>query len=149
MAIKGVLEGNRVQVNKFVLTIVPFEIPSPVFTRISGLEMELDTVDLPDRTTRSGGREKQLEFEVDQPMHHSVEVFFMEAWWMACANTLPGYLKLGALRILNEYIGTSKQFTLFNLWLSKRSQSDLDLDNDGDMAIITWTMKADSFIMLP
>jgi len=149
MSIKGVLQSNRVQVNKFELMIVPLTFPKPLFTRISGLEMELDTVDLPDRTTRSGGREKQVEFEVDQPMHHVIEVVAMEGWWKQCVNTLPLYLKIGTLLILNEYLGRSQKFMLYNLWLSKRSQSDLDLDNDGDMAIITWTMKADSFYMVP
>jgi hypothetical protein len=147
ISIKGVLDGNRVQVNKFQLFIAGVSLP-PVFTRISGLEVELDAIDLPDRTTRSGGREKPLEFEVDQPMHHTVELLSMEAWWLMCANTVPGYIRVGALVMYDEYGFARKTGTLTGMWISKRSHSDLDLDNDGDMAIITWTIKADDLVFI-
>jgi hypothetical protein len=145
MAIKNVLKVNRVQVNKFQLTIAP-GVGSPLFTTISGLEEELDTVDLPDRTSRSGGREKQLEFEVQQPMHHDLEVLAMEAWYRMCKMSLPLYLKLGTLVLFDEWGIPRRRYTLPNLWISKRSHSELDLDNDGEMSTITWTLKADQII---
>lgn len=145
MAIKSVLKVNRVQVNKFKLTISP-GVGSPLFTTISGLEEELDTVDLPDRTSRSGGREKQIEFEVQQPMHHDLEVVAMEVWYRMCKASLPLYLKLGVLILFDEWGIPRKKYTLPNLWISKRSHSELDLDNDGEMSTITWTLKADQII---
>lgn len=145
MAIKNVLKTNRVQVNKFQLTIQP-GVGAPLFTTISGLEEELDTVDLPDRTSRSGGREKQLEFEVGQPMHHDLEVLAMEAWYRMCKATLPLYLKLGVLVLFDEWGMPRRKYTLPNLWISKRAHSELELDNDGEMSIITWTLKADQIV---
>lgn len=147
MAIKNVLKVNRVQVNKFQLTIQP-GVGSPLFTSITGLEEELDTVDLPDRTTRSGGRGKQLEFEVIQPMHHDLEVLAMEAWWAMCKATLPGYLKLGILVLFDEWGMPRRRRTIPNIFISKRKDTDQELDNDGEMATITWTLKGDEIIAM-
>lgn len=140
-----VLKPNRVQVNKYKLLIQP-GVGTPLFTRISGLEEELDAVDLPDRTSRSGGREKPIEFEVDQPMHHDLEVLAMEAWYRMCRHTLPLYLKLGVLMVFDEWGIPRRRYTMPNLWISKRATSDLELDNDGEMGILTWTLKADCII---
>lgn len=146
MAIKNVLKPNRVQANKFQLTIQP-GIGAPTFTKISGLEEELDKVDLPDRTSRSGGRSKPLEFEVEQPMHHDVEVAQMEAWYAMCKATLPGHLKLGILVLFDEWGVPRRRRTLTNLWVGKRKDTDQDLNDEGAMSTITWTLHADE--MLP
>ena len=145
MAIKNVLKPNRVQVNKYQLTVQP-GVGSVLFISIGGLEEELDAVDLPDRTSRSGGREKPVEFEVVQPMHHDLEVLAMEVWWRMCKNTLPLYLKLGILVCFDEWGVPRRKYTLPNIWISKRKHSDLELDNDGEMATITWTLKADQVV---
>jgi len=145
MTIKNVLKENRVPVNKFELAIQP-GIGSPTFTEMSGLEEELDAAELPDRTVRSGGREKAVEFEVTQPLHHDVELAAMEAWYIACKKSLPGYLKLGVLIMFDEYGIPRRKFTLPNLWISKRTHSDLALDNEGEMGTVRWTMKTDQVL---
>lgn len=142
MAIKNVLFPNRVPVNKYMLMIQP-GVGAPVFTAIGGLEEELDAVELPDRTTRSGGRSKQVEFDVTQPMHHDVDVAAMEAWYLLGKQSLPGYLKQGTLIHQDEYGLPRKRYTLVNLWVKKRVHSDLEMDNDGEMSTITWTMQCD------
>jgi hypothetical protein len=145
MSIKNVVQPNRVQVNKYQLIVQP-GVGSVLLVSIGGLEEELDKVDLPDRTSRSGGREKQGETEIVQPMHHDLEVLAVETWYRMCKNTLPLYLKLGILMIFDEWGSPRKRYTLPNCWLSKRKHADLELDNDGEMATITWTMNYDQII---
>lgn len=142
MAIKGIFLPNRIPVNKFSLNIQP-GIGTPVFVSVGEFSPELDSVDLPDRTARSGGRVKPIEFDVVQPMHHDIEVKLMELWYNLCKNTLPGYLKLGIFILFDEYGIPHRKTTLPNLWISGKKSSGGDIDNDGDMATITWTMKAD------
>ena len=146
MAIKNVIDENRIQVNKYLLDLQP-GVGSVLLTAISGLEEELDSVELPDRTTRSGGRKKPVEFEVTQPMHHDLEVAKMEAWYIQCQDPVsPLHLKVGSLIQFDQQGLPRRKFTLLNVWNRKRVHSDLELENDGDMATITWTLQADEIL---
>ena len=50
---KGAIKPNHMAVNKYTLTVIGMPPLTP--TEISGLEEELQTVELPDRTRASGG----------------------------------------------------------------------------------------------
>ena len=50
---KGSIQADHIPVNKYEFLVVG--IPGLVFTEISGLEQETESVVLPDRTTASGG----------------------------------------------------------------------------------------------
>lgn len=142
MQIKNVIQEQRIPVNKYQLIIQP-GIGLITVTTLTGLEQELDQAEMPDRTTRSGGRGKQVEFDITQPMHHTAEVALMEAWWILCKNSLPGYLKTGVLIQLSEASLPALSWALPNLWIGKRGHRDLEMENDGEMSDFTWTMKAD------
>lgn len=151
MAIKGIIDQDYVPVNKFTLTIADQFTPLPmVFTKISGIEEELDTVELPDRTVRTSGRPKPIEFEVTQPMHHEKERLQMELWFAHCQDPVsPTYKKIGTLNMSHQsggglLGGIPVAYFMEGLFITKRSLPDLDLENDGDMAEITWTLKADT-----
>lgn len=146
MAIKNVIQELRIPVNKFQLTVQP-GVGLLTLVSTTGLEEELDAAELPDRTMRSGGRSKPLEFDMVQPMHHAIEVLSMETWFRLCKMSLPGYLKTGILIHQNESNIPTKRFTLPNLWIKKRAHSDLELENAGDMATITWTIQTDQILV--
>ncbi len=143
MTIKNVIPENRVPVNKYALIVQP-GVGEITLTSIGGLEEELDAPELPDRTVRSGGRAKPGSTDIVQPMHITAEVALMEAWYALCKLSLPGYLKLAVLIQFDESgLVPTKRWTLPNVWLMKRLHTDSELENDGDMSTITWTMSYD------
>jgi len=143
MTIKNVIPENRIPVNKYALIVQP-GIGEITLTSIGGLEEELDAPELPDRTVRSGGRAKPGETDIVQPMHITEEVALMEGWYALCKLALPGYLKNGVLVQFDESGRFPvKRWTLPNSWLKKRAHSDSELDNDGEMSTITWTLSYD------
>ena len=145
LAIKNQIQELRIPVNKFQLIVQP-GVGQITVISLTGLEEELDAPELPDRTIRSGGRSKPVEIDVVQPMHHTSEVLLMEAWWNLCKYSVAGYLRLGMLIQMNETGIPTKRWTLPNIWIKKRAHSDLELENDGEMATITWTMQTDQII---
>jgi len=150
MGIKQVLQENRIPVNRYQLIIQPFNVPEVTLVSISGLEEELDAPELPDRTVRSGGRSKPVEFDIMQPTHHDLEVAAMETWYTQCKLALPGYLRLGMLTLFDEAgLLPRRRRTLPNIWLKKRAESDLEMENEGEMHVITWTCQTDQVIVTP
>jgi hypothetical protein len=149
MTIKNVIQEVRIPANQYTLTVQP-GVGTVVLVSIGGLEKELDAPELPDRTVRSGGRGKPVETDIVQPMHHSAEVAVMELWWGLCENSILGYLKLG---VLVQYDASGliplKRWQLPNAWLKKMALSDLEMEGDGEMSTITWTLQADDLIALP
>ena len=146
MGIKNVLLENRIPQNKFRNVIQP-SVGEITFISVGDLEEELDFVDLPDRTSRTGGRTKQIEFEVVQPMHHDIEVAAMEAWYTECKDPVsPDHLKIWTYTRIDLGDNPRRVTVLDNCSVMKKVESESDLDNDGDMATITWTIKADATI---
>jgi len=147
MAIKNIIEENRIQTNKFTMDWQP-GIGTITLISVGELEEELDKAELPDRTVRSGGRGKPIEFDVVQPAHHdSGEVQAMEDWYRDCKDPVaPDHLKIGTYTKFDQQGAPRRTLALDNCWLSKRVESESDLDNDGDMATITWTVNADAMI---
>ena len=145
--IKGVILPDHVPVNKYQLIVAG--LPPLLFTAIGGIEEEIDAVDLPDRTPQTGGRKKPIEFEVTQPMHHNLERAAMELWFVECQDPVsPLHKKIGTLTMFSGTLFNQPSWTLLGLWVSKRALPDLDLDNDGEMATIVWTLKASEMLPL-
>ena len=141
MAIKGTIQQDHLQVNKFTLQVSG--LPPILFTTISGIEEELDTVELPDRTPQTGGRAKPVEFDATTPMHHKLEKAALDLWLRECTDPVsPLHKKLGTLIIESQSTLTKVSFALLGLFVFKRATPDLDLENDGEMAMITWSFKA-------
>lgn len=144
MPIKGTMQPDILQVHKFQLIVTGLPIPFTL-TSLSGIEDELDVAELPDRTNASGGRRKQIEFEIGIPAHHALEITQMEAWFQECQDPVsPLHKKPASVIIYSQSNLKYGTIALWGLFPSKRAMPDLELDNDGEMAVITYTMKADN-----
>jgi len=139
---KGSVKPNHIPVNNYELLIVG--LPPLLFTEISGLEQELETVDMPDRTVASGGNVKATEFTAKSFEHHSVEAAAMELWRREAIDPVsPTYKKVATLikRNISGEVATTR--TTIGLFIKKRTDSDLDLANEGEPAMIEWTFSVD------
>jgi len=145
MGIKGVIRPDHMQQNKFAL--LSRELPTLTPLKITGIEEELDNVDLPDRTSASGGRTKQFEIVVTFALHHRLEIEALELWWTECEDPVsPLYKKDITLAIYSQSSIDDKSFLLEGMFPIKRGVSDLDLDNDGEMVTQDWTFKVDQLL---
>lgn len=147
MPIKGVILPDHIQVNKYLLTVIGM--PPLVLTAISGIEEELDVSDLPDRTKASGGRTKPIEYDITLPLHHTVSRLAMEEWFDACKDPiLPTHKRLATLTMFSQSGLPLVSFTLTGTFPMKRGLPDLELENDGEMAGVVWSMSSDEVIPL-
>jgi hypothetical protein len=134
---KATLLPDHIPRNNYELMVVGG--PPLHFTKVGGLDEELEAVDLPNRTKASGGTTKSLEFTVEHPLHHAVENDFLESWWAACQNRDPGYKKPAVLVLQSISRLRTKTFNLLELFIVKRKTPDLEMANDGELATIEWT----------
>lgn len=147
MGIKATLQEDHIPVNKYILLLSG--VPGITVTSVSGLETEIDTVDLPDRTRASGGNTKATEMTIKTPMHHTVERIAMELWMGECVDPITSTAKKpGTLIMLS---GTGKRvatYVLTGMWISKRKLPDLAFEDEGAMAQIEWTLQVDDVTVL-
>jgi hypothetical protein len=148
MGIKGVIQANRVMDSKYRAVIQP-GVGDVLFTSIDGLGEELDTSELPDRTAVSGGRSKPGELECIQPIHQRPDYPLMLAWYNACKATIPGYKKLGTITLLTDAGPPSVMHTVRGMFISAWKQAILELEGEGKMVVVTWTIKFDNLISTP
>jgi len=142
MVMKGSVQPNHIPVNNYELIVVG--LPKILFTTIAGLEEETEQVDLPDRTKASGGNSTPVEFAATSFEHHTTELAALEFWRNEGLDPVSAlYKKVGTLikRGINGNVVTTR--TLIGLWITKRKDADLDLANEGEPAMIEWTMSAD------
>lgn len=139
---KGAIFPDHIPKNKFQLIVAG--LPSITFVQVSGLEEELETVDLPDRTTASGGNTKAIEFTARMPTHHTPERIALENWFAQCRDPVdPTYKKVGTL-VKQSITGmNSVSYILQGMYPSKRSTPDLEMTNEGEEDELEWTFKAD------
>lgn len=142
---KGVIDPDHIAVNKYRLQFLGFVNLTPV--EIGGLEDELETTDLPDRTRASGGNRGPSEFTIMLPMHHTVEQVAMETWFRESQDpVLPSYKKQGTL-IMERISGQGdRSFTVTGAFPTKRVLPDLEMANEGEMATVEWTISVDDII---
>ena len=145
MSVKGTLGPDHIPVNKYSLLVVG--VPEITVLSVSGIEEEIDTVDLPDRTKASGGQTQAIEFEITTPTHHTTEQAAMEAWFQESQDpVLPTYKKVGTLVMTSLSGEIVRSHSLVGLWPMKRALPELDLSNEGELAITTWTLCADDIL---
>lgn len=143
---RGEVLPDHIPINKFTLLVVG--LPPMYFNKIAGIEQELQTVELPDRTTASGGNTTPVEFTAETMMHHSIDQLALELWFKEGQDPVSPLYKKAATLIHKSLSGGSfRSFTLVALYVSKRKLPDLDKALEGDAAVIEWTFKADD--MLP
>lgn len=142
MVMKGSVQPGHIPVNNFELLVIG--LPPILFTEVSGLEQETEKTDMPDRTVVSGGNVKASELTAKMFEHHKVEVAAMELWRREGVDPVsPTYKKIATLikRDIHGEIASTR--TITGLWVTKRVDPDLDMANEGDPAMIVWTLSAD------
>lgn len=149
MVIKGTIQPDHIPLNKFQLLVLGIPVPLTVIKH-SGLEVELNTVKLPDRTQASGGNTEPVEFTLTMPMHHKIEQVAMEKWFRDSRDPVaPDYKKTATLVMLSNSGLSVVARQLVGVFPSKRADPELDMENDGELATVVWTMKADDVQPLP
>lgn len=139
---KGAIKPGHMPANKFQFLVLG--LPPITFTQVSGIEDELEVVDLPDRTKASGGNRKAIEFTATVPMHHLAEQAALELWFSQSQDPVdPGYKKIATLIFLSIDGSVFRTFSLTGVFPSKRSTSELDMSNEGEMTTTEWTFQAD------
>lgn len=137
---KGAIQPDHIAVNNYELLVLGLPPLTP--TEISGIEDELQTVDLPDRTTASGGNRGPGDWTMMLPMHHLVEQGAMEAWLLEAQDPVsPGYKKVATLIHKSISVTVLRTFSLLGLYTYKRTLPDLEMENDGEIALVEWAMK--------
>jgi hypothetical protein len=144
---KGVIRPDHIPVNKYELRVIGA--PTLTLYEISGLEDELETTDLPDRTVASGGNRKSGEFTAMMPMHHTPEMSYMESWFRESQDPVAPSYKKAATLVHSSISGiTTRNFQLVGLFPHKRKLPDLEMKNEGEMAGVEWTFKYDDVLPL-
>lgn len=137
---KGALEADHIPVNKFDLLVLG--LPPLTITELSGIEDELENVVLPDRTVASGGNRGPVEFTISMPSWHTIEQAAMELWFKESQDPVVPTYKKAATLTMKSIGGTPKAFALIDLFPTKRSTPDLEMENEGEPAMIEWELKA-------
>lgn len=142
MPLKGVIQSGHMPVNKFKLLVVGLVPLTP--TTISGIEEELETIDLPDRTKASGGQTKSGTFTMKLAEHHKAEVDAMEKWYQDSQDPVdPNYKK--AVTLVRESIDgkVKRSWSLVGTFPTKRKLPDLEMKNEGAMGEMEYTFSFD------
>ena len=142
---KGAILAEHMPTNRYSLAILNFV--TLTATEISGLEDELETVELPDRTRVTGGNRGASEFTVMIPMHHTVEVAAMELWFVQCQDPVaPDYKKVGTLTHKSISDQAARAYTLSGMFITKRKLPDLEMAGEGEMGTIEFTISVDDIL---
>lgn len=143
---KGVIRPDHIPLNRYEMRVTG--LPPLVWTTISGIEEELENVDLPDRTAASGGNTKTIEFEATLPLHHTVEQAAMEGWFADSQDNVAVDYKKNAMLIVSSLTGiVVKTLILSGIFPMKRKTGDLDMGNEGELHVVTWSFKGDQVIV--
>jgi hypothetical protein len=139
---KGVLNPDHIPLNNYTLRIPGM--PAFVFVTITGIESEMDAVDLPDRTAASGGHSKTIEFTAGLPLHHTREQQAMHTWHDNSHDPVdPMYKKNGSL-ILPSISGlVQARFLLEGIFPYNFKTADVDMNDEGALHVVEWKFKGD------
>lgn len=143
MPIKGSIQPGHIPVNKYLLLFVG--VPLLTATSVSGIEEELNVIELPDRTKASGGNTNPVEMNFSIPAHHSVEIAAVESWFLEGQDPVtPTYKKDGSLQMISgSIVGPTRTFTLNGCFITKRKLPDLEMKDDGNMAQYEFSVSID------
>ena len=142
---KGIIKPDHIPVNKWQLIIIGLPPLNPI--EQSGMEDELQVIDLPDRTTASGGTRNPSEFTIMIAAHHTVEIVACEIWYREGQEpVLPTYKKAGTIIMKSLSGKILRTRSIVGAYISKRTDPDLELGNEGDMAMIEYTIKVDDVL---
>ena len=144
---KGTILPDKIPLNKFRL-IIP-GLPPITILSVGGMDLELDSVDYPDRTSGSGGRTKPVEFEVEVPLHHALDVASMHFWFIEGQDPVsPTYKKFPTLIAMSESNLQIKAWLLPGCWCMSEGTPDFKVEDEGKMATMKYKLKADDRLPL-
>jgi len=144
MPLKGKIQPDHIPVNKF--TLKPLGLIDIVFITMSGLEKELEVVDLPDRTKESGGNTKAGEFTATTALHHEAEMAALNLWFKANQDPVLPVAKIPCTLTMESITGNIvKSIALLGVQITKKKFPDLDMNNEGELAVVEWTFAFDDF----
>jgi len=142
---KGVIKPDHIPVNNYELIILGMPALTPV--SVSGIEDETNTVDLPDKTSASGGTSEPVEFTVGIPMHHETEIAAMDIWLQEGRDPVsPLYKKAGSLIYKSISGNTLRSYSVIGVQNKKRTLPDAEMENEGDMAVVEYLLRADQIL---
>jgi hypothetical protein len=147
MGVKFAIQPDIIPVNNYSLIVNGLQ---PItFLSVGALEKELEKANLPDRTQQSTGRTKEGETEVSVPVHHLIEVEQMEAWFREGKDPIsPTYKKTGTLKMYSGSRMISKTLTVIGAFVSKGGTPDVEMGDDGEMAVMKYTICWDDILGL-
>lgn len=146
---KGVIDPDHVPINRFKLLVIGTITPFFTVTSTSGIEEELEVEELPDRTVASLGRTSSMEFSITIPMHHRAEQAAMELWFIESRDPIsPGYKKPAVLTHTSVSGESDFSYLFVDLFPYKRGLPALDMSASGDLAVVTWHLKASTLVPL-
>lgn len=141
MPLRGKIKNNHIPLNSFELIVAG--LPAITIVTTDDIEQMITAVTMPDGTIRSGGKTEPVEFTFTIPMHHDVEQAAMEYWKKLAEGPVGStYLKAASL-IYYRNEGGPKSYTFSNMWVSGRTIPGGDMGNEGEMAVVTFAVKAD------
>lgn len=80
-------------------------------------------------------------------MHHVVEQAAMEVWLREAQDPVSPAYKKPATLIHRSLSGeTLRTYTLLGVWVKSRALPDLELENEGEMAVVEFTLQADDVL---
>ena len=145
MPLKGTLNADHIQLNKYQLLVAGLPPLTPL--SVGELSETLQTVELPDRTRATTGNTAPLTFDVEFPAHHHVECNAIELWYQESQDPVsPTYKKAATLVMQSAGETNERSYTLLGMFPTQRATPSLEMENDGEMASITWTFSLDQVL---
>lgn len=141
MPLRGTIKNNHIPLNSFELIVAG--LPKITAVTTDDIEQMITAVTMPDGTMRSGGKTDPIEFTFSVPMHHDVEQVALEYWKKLAESPVQStYLKAASM-VFYRSDGIPKTYTLSNMWINGRTIPGADMGNEGEMAAVTFSAKAD------
>lgn len=146
MSLKGKIEPDHIPRNLPHFHIIG-DNKEIVVLNVSEIEETIQNVMLPDRTQASGGQSEPVSFTIQIPAHHDSDVEYMNKWFEDSRRPdVPGrsgYKKQVRLDHKRLSDGRGRSLRLEGVFPTGRNIDEKDMDNEGEMMRITYTISAD------
>lgn len=116
-------------------------------SKFTGLESELEVLELPDRTRQSAGNTKASTADVAGMVHHTIEAAAWDGWWVQSQAGVAGYKRAGTVEVLGPDDVPVAFYALAGVFPTKWMLGDLDKTST-DSVEITYSLSVDSVIKI-
>lgn len=147
MTLKNTIQPNHIPINKYELSVLG--LPVITFTKVGGIEQETGDIMLPDKTSASGGQQEPFDMVCELPLHHTSEVDAIESWHKEGKDPVsPTYKKTGSMLYKGQDDSVVRAYSIINAWAKKLKYPDVEMENEGDMAVLEVTLRVDDYAPL-